>query len=86
MQVYPEVADWPALCTVYVGRGLASALGTVDASSFDLEIMNRTGDRFLNQQGICCVGGPYQMIVSQEPAISSQTSSDKPVQWEFYGF
>ena len=86
VQVYPEVADWPALCTVYVGRGLASALGTVDASSFDLEIMNRAGDRFLNQQGIRCVGGPYQMTVFNEPAMSSHTSSDKPTQWEFCGF
>ena len=86
MQTYPEVTDWSALCTVYVGRDLPSALGTVDASSFDLEIMNRTGDRFLNQQGIRCVGGPYQMMVSHEPAISSHTTSDQPTQWEFSGF
>ncbi len=61
---YPEVTSWPALCIVHVGRGLPSALGTVDASSFDLEIMNRTGDRFLDQQGVRRVGGPYQMIIS----------------------
>ena len=60
---YPEVTDWPALCTVYVGRGLPSALGTVDASEFDLKIMNRTGDKFLGQQGVRCVGGPYQMTM-----------------------
>ena len=49
---YPEVAEWPALCTVYAGRGLSTALGTVDASDFDLEIMNRIGDRFLDERGV----------------------------------
>ena len=82
VQAYPEVTDWPALCTVYVGRGLPSALGTVDASSFDLEIMNRTGDSFLNQQGIRCVGGPYQMTASHEPAMSSCAPPDEPTPWE----
>ncbi len=71
---YPEITDWPTFCTVYVGRGLSSALGTVDASDFDLEIMNRTGDRFLDEQGIRWVGGPYQMTISTAP-IQSQ---DKP--------
>ena len=60
---YPEVKDWPALCTVYVGRGLPAALGSVDASEFDLEIMNRVGDKFLDQCGIRWLGGPYQMTV-----------------------
>ncbi len=69
---YPEVTDWPALCTVYVGRGLPSALGTVDASSFDLEIMNRTEDKFLDRQGVRCVGGPYQLTVSHEPTLTTQ--------------
>lgn len=69
---YPEVTDWPALCTVYVGRDLPSALGTVDASSFDLEIMNRTGDKFLDKQGVRCVGGPYQLTVSHEPTLTTQ--------------
>lgn len=67
---YPEVTDWPALCTVYVGRSLPSALGTVNASSFDLEIMNRTGDRFLKTQGVHCVGGPYQMTIAAVPVES----------------
>ena len=64
----PEVTNWPALCTVYVGRGLPSALGTVDALDFDMEIMNRTGDRFLKAQGVHCVGGPYQMTIPAVPA------------------
>ena len=70
IQKYPEVTDWPALCTVYVGRGLPSAFGTVDASDFDLEIMNRTGDRFLKAQGVHCVGGPYQMTIPAVPMES----------------
>ena len=69
---YPEVTDWPALCTVYVGRDLPSALGTVDASDFDLKIMTRTGDRFLKAQGVHCVGSPYQMTVAAAPKISAQ--------------
>jgi hypothetical protein len=72
---YPEVAEWPALCTVYAGRGLSTALGTVDASGFDLEIMNRIGDRFLDGRGIRWLGGPYQMAV--------QTAGQKAVQYPF---
>ena len=72
---YPEVAEWPALCTVYTGRGLSTALGTVDASDFDLEIMNRIGDRFLDERGVRWLGGPYQMAV--------QTAGQKAVQYPF---
>lgn len=68
VQKYPEVTEWPALCTVYAGRNLPTALGTVDASEFDLEIMNRTGDRFLDERGVRWLGGPYQMSISTAPA------------------
>lgn len=65
---YPEITSWPALCTVYVGRDLPSALGTVDACDFDLEIMNRAGDGFLKERGVRWVSGAYQMTVPvQEP-------------------
>lgn len=74
---HPEVQSWPALCTVYVGRNLPSAHGTVDASDFDLEIMNRTGDRFLNEQGVRCVGGPYQMNIAAAP-IQTQDEPAAP--------
>lgn len=67
---YPEVAEWPALCTVYTGRGLSTALGTVDAFDFDLEIMNRIGDRFLDERGVRWLGGPYQMTIAAAPAES----------------
>ena len=49
---HPEIRTWPALCVAYVGRGLSSTLETVDASEFDLEIMNRTGNRFLDEYGV----------------------------------
>ena len=65
---YPERDEWPALCTVYAGRGLPTALGTVDASDFDLEIINRTGDRFLDERGVRWLGGPYQMTIAAAPA------------------
>lgn len=67
---YPEVAEWPALCTVYAGRGLPTALGTVNASGFDLDIMNRIGDRFLDERGVRWLGGPYQMTIAAAPAES----------------
>lgn len=62
----PEITNWPALCTVCVGRGLSSALGTVDASNFDLMIMNRAGDSFLNEQGVRCVGSKELCISTHE--------------------
>lgn len=80
VQTYPEITEWPALCTVYVGRGLDSAWGTADACEFDLEIMNRAGDRFLDQRGVRWVGGPYQMTVSVEMRMeqSLEPSQDEP--------
>ena len=61
---YPEITNWAALCVAYVGRGLPSALGTVDASDFDLEIMNRAGGRFLDERGVRWLSGPYQMTIA----------------------
>ena len=65
---HPEITNWATLCVVYVGRGLPSALETVDASDFDLEIMNRTGDRFLDERGVRWLSGPYQMTIAAAPA------------------
>ena len=67
---HPEITNWATLCVVYVGRGLPSALGTVDASDFDLEIMNRTGNRFLDEYGVRWLSGPYQMTIAAAPAES----------------
>ncbi len=68
-RLHPEITEWPALCTVYVGRDLPTAFGTRDACEFDLKIMNRMGDRFLDEPGISCIGGPYQMMVSRGPEM-----------------
>jgi len=54
-QQNPEIAEWPAICTIYVGRGLDSAHGTVDATEFDLSIMQEAGDWFLKRPGIRAV-------------------------------
>lgn len=75
---YPDITNWPALCTVYVGHGPSSALGTVDASGFDLEIMDGAGDSFLKEQDIRCVGGPYQMTI---PTALAQ-SQEKPAPFQ----
>ena len=69
VQEHPEVQSWPALCTVYVGRNLSSAWGTTDACDFDLEIMNRTGDRFLKEPGVRWVSGACQMTIPVEQAM-----------------
>jgi len=78
VQTYPEITEWPAICTVYVGRGLDCAWGTTDACAFDLEIMNSAGDRFLDQRGIRWVGGPYQMTVPAVPEMTAQEEQDPP--------
>ena len=67
---YPEVSNWPAVCVTYAGRNLESALGTTDATEFDLSIMNHAGDRFLNQPGIRWLGGPYELTVTSGPAMA----------------
>ena len=76
-QAYPDVQSWVTSCVTYVGRGLPSALGAVDASAFDLEIMNRVGDSFLREQGIRWLSGPYQMTIAAEP-VQSQDESASP--------
>lgn len=59
-QRYPEVTDWPAVCVVYNGGGRNTPIGVKNASEFDLEIMNRSGDRFLDLPGIRWLSGPYE--------------------------
>lgn len=63
---YPEVAEWPAICTVCVGRGLDSALGTTDATDFDLAIIREAGDQFLKLPGIHAVGARQLSVPAQE--------------------
>lgn len=57
---YPEVTDWPAVCVVYNGGGLDTPIGVKNATGFDLEIMNHSGNRFLDLPGICWMSGPYE--------------------------
>ena len=79
---YPEVTNWPAICTVYVGGDLRFPSRAVNASAFDLEIMNRAGDRFLEEQGVCCAGGFYQMTISsaleETQAVEARSAIEYP--------
>lgn len=67
LRQYPEVKEWPALCTVCVGRDTLSAIESVSACAFDLEILNRIGDRFLKEQDIHQAYA-QQMVLSASPA------------------
>lgn len=85
---HPEITNWATLCVVYVGRGLPSALGTVDASDFDLEIMNRTRDRFLDERGVRWLSGPYQMTIAAtlemaKPEIIPEVTGWMSIQYPF---
>lgn len=77
LRQYPEVREWPALCTVCVGRDLPSAIGTVSACAFDLEILNRIGDKFLKEPGIQQVCA-RQMIVSASPVETQGREEQNP--------
>ena len=85
---HPEITNWATLCVVYVGRDLPSALGTVDASDFDLEIMNRTGNRFLDEYGVRWLSGPYQMTIADtlemaKPEIIPEATGWMSIQYPF---
>ncbi len=72
VRAYPDVQNWVTSCITYVGCGLPTALWAVDASAFDLEIMNHAGDSFLKEQGIRWSSGPYMMTIAAEPARSQE--------------
>lgn len=78
LRQYPEVREWPALCTVCVGRDLPSAIGTARACAFDLEILNRIGDRFLKEQDVQQVCA-RQMIVSVPPMETQRKGGQNPL-------
>ena len=67
---HPEVSDWPAVCVVYAGGNRETALETVDANEFDLSVMNRVGDSFLDRPGIRWLGGPYELTVASCPTMA----------------
>ncbi len=62
LRLHPDITEWPALCTVCVGHGSDSAYGTVDASEFDLEIMNRSGDNFLKERGVRAIASRDMLV------------------------
>lgn len=64
---YPEVTDWPAVCVVYHGGGRDTPIGVGNAAEFDLEIMNRAGDHFLDLPGIRWMSGPYEFYCEPAP-------------------
>ncbi len=74
LRLHPEITEWPALCTVCVGHGLDSAYGTVDASEFDLEIMNRAGDNFLKERGVRAIASRDMLVPVLEAAQETDPS------------
>ena len=70
LRQYPEVKEWPALCTVCVGRNMPSAIGSVSACAFDLEILNRIGDRSLKEQDV-------QQVYSRQMTITASQATTK---------
>lgn len=78
LRQYPDVKEWPALCTVCVGRNFPSAIGTVPACAFDLEIINRIGDGFLKEQGVQQVYA-RQMILSASPEAALEKNDLNPL-------
>ena len=67
VQDFPGVKSWPAICTVYEGGGGRPGSEVIDATPFDLEIMKRVGDQFVEQRGVRWTCGFYQMTISAEP-------------------
>ena len=79
LRQYPEVKEWPALCTVCVGRDMPSAIGAVNACAFDLEILNRIGDRFLKEQGVQRVYSRQMTITASQATTNSWRSVQYPL-------
>lgn len=50
--LYPETKYWPVRCMVYVGGGLDSDQGMMDATDFDLNLIQDAGNRLLLHPGI----------------------------------
>ncbi len=50
--LYPEAKYWPVRCMVYVGGGLDSDRGMMDATDFDLNLIQDARDRLLIHPGI----------------------------------
>lgn len=79
LRQYPEIKEWPALCTVCVERDMPSAIGAVNACAFDLEILNRIGDRFLKEQGVQQVYSRQMTITASQATTNSWRSVQYPL-------
>lgn len=52
---HPERAEWPALCTVYLGGGQQGTASIVDADELDMAVIREAGDRFLGRPEVTAV-------------------------------
>ena len=66
---YPEMEDWPAICTVYHGGGHAFLAAAMPADDLDLKIMREEGTRFLDRPGICLAGHSELRVPAQEQEL-----------------
>ena len=63
---YPEVKNWPVICTVYHGGGHAFLAAAMPADELDLKIMREEGTRFLDRPEICLAGYRELRVPVQE--------------------
>ena len=82
---YPEVEEWPAICTVYHGGGPA-VLAAMPADGLDLKIMREERARFLDRPGICLAGYHELRIPVQEQAMKVDEGPDQIAPREFQTF
>lgn len=69
-QAHPEVAEWPAIATVWLCGGQTVTAATVPADELELGIIREVGTRFLDYPGIRPVW-PHELCIpvqGQEPA------------------
>lgn len=74
---YPKRAEWPALCTVYLGGGQQSAPNMIDADELDMAIIRETGGRFLEQAEIIPMSC-RALCVPVHEIVQEKGHSDKP--------
>lgn len=63
---YPEVPDWPAICTVYYGDNEDYDEPFHDATAIDMMIIRRYSGIILRQEGIQQVGNFHEMTLSSD--------------------
>lgn len=75
---YAEWAEWPALCTVYLGGGRQRTIDTVDADELDMAVIREAGEQFLKQPGITAVSH-RELCVPIHEIVQEKGCSDKPL-------